>query len=166
LEQTRLNEKIRAPKVLLIDETGSNLGTVNTRDALQKAKEAGLDLVEVNGGQVPVCKLMDFGKYKYEQVKKDKLNSKKQTITVTKEIKFRPTTGDNDLVYRAKQVDEFIKEKNKVRLAVRFRGREAAHIRDTGKTLLEKFLSMLTTSYNIESEMAIEGGSIAIIIAP
>lgn len=166
MEQTRLNEKIRAPKVLLIDETGNNLGTLNTRDALQKAKEVGLDLVEVNSGQVPVCKLMDFGKHKYEQIKKDKLNSKKQTTTTTKEIKFRPTTGDNDLVYRAKQVDEFIKNKNKVRLAVRFRGREAAHIRDTGKVLLDKFLSMLTTPYNIDSEMAIEGGSIAIIISP
>lgn len=163
--QANVNEKIRAPRILLIDETGTNLGTVQTRDALYKAKMIGMDLVEMsNSNGVPVCKIMDYGKFKFEQSKKDKERARNQTIVVTKEIKFRPNTENNDLIYRAKQADEFLKEKNKIKISVKFRGREAEHISGTGRAIIERFLSMLTVPYNTEMAMGFEGKSVTILI--
>ena len=162
--KSNVNEKIRSPRILLIDENGNNLGTIQTRDALRRAQESGLDLVEVNSGEIPICKIMDFGKFKYEQIKKNKQNAKNQTVVITKEIKFRPNTGDNDLLYRAKQVDQFLKDKNRVKLSVRFRGREIEHISSVGKNLIDKFLGMLKEEYIMEMAPRTDGGFITLLL--
>jgi translation initiation factor IF-3 len=164
-KNANINRSIRAPKVLLITETGENLGIIATSEALKRAIEVGEDLVEMSSANgVPVCKIMNYGKYKYEQSKKQKGN--KQQKQVTKEIKFRPNTGENDLKYRAKQVDDFIQEEHKVKLTVRFRGREEEHIPETGKALLERFLNFITCECVIEEGMKFEGRSVYVLIAP
>ena len=163
--RTRINNGIKASHVLLIDENGNNLGTLGIREARTKAQEAGLDLVEVsNNKKNSVCKLMDYGKYKYSQAKKSRKN-KSQKVT-TKEIKFRPNTGKNDLEYRAKHAMEFISAGNKVKLVVRFRGREAEHMYQTGKALLERFLELVTDPYSIDGHAKVEGKSIVLYISP
>lgn len=162
--KVNINERIRAPRILLIDEEGVNLGNFSTREALFKAKEMGLDLVEVGGKEIPVCKIMDFGRYKYEQDKKNKKAARNQTIQTLKEIKFKPTTGSNDLLYRAKQVDDFLKEKNKVKISVRFKGREIEHFSVTGKKILDTFLGMLSEKFIYEMEPQREGRSLTMII--
>ena len=131
---------------------------------MRRAQESGLDLVEVNSGEIPICKIMDFGKFKYEQIKKNKQNAKNQTVVITKEIKFRPNTGDNDLLYRAKQVDQFLKDKNRVKLSVRFRGREIEHISSVGKNLIDKFLGMLKEEYIMEMAPRTDGGFITLLL--
>jgi translation initiation factor IF-3 len=163
-EKVNVNEKIRASRILLIDEEGNNLGNFSIKEALLRAKELGLDLVEVGGKEIPVCKIMDFGKYKYEQTKKNKKVIKNQTTQVLKEIKFKPTTGSNDLLYRAKQVDCFLKNKNKVKISVRFKGREIQHLSITGKKILDAFLGMLTEKFIYEVEPQKEGGSLTMVI--
>ena len=162
-----VNKNIRASEILLIDERGVNLGRVNFRYALNMAIDSNLDLVEVSSGSngIPVCRIMDFGKWKYEQskkIKKSRVNSQKQEI---KELKFRPNTGDNDLEYRAKQVDQFLQRGCKVKLNVRFKGREQEHMFVTGKILLEKFLKLISIPYCLESSANIEGNSITVIIS-
>ncbi len=161
-----VNEKIRAARVLLIGDDGQNIGNIPLREAIVRAKEVGLDLVEVGGKEVPVCRIMDFGKYKYEQSKKDKMKSKNQTVQLTKEIKFRPNTDNNDLIYRAKQADQFLKDKDKIKISVRFRGREAEHISGTSRAIIDRFLSMLTTPYNVESAPNFEGRAVTVLITP
>jgi translation initiation factor IF-3 len=164
---TNINRNIRSPKVQLITDTGENLGIMATYEALRRANEAGMDLVEISSAKgVPVCKIMDYGKWKYEQSKKQKKNRQQSQGQITKEMKFRPNTGDNDLKYRAKQVDEFLKEGCKIRLVVRFRGREGEHIGDTGKALLERFLNMMQEEIIIEEGMKLDGRSVYIMIAP
>lgn len=158
-----INQKIKAKVVLLIDENGINIGNINIHEALLKAQNSGLDLVEINSKGIPVCKIMDFSKWKYEQSKKAKKNKhQRQEI---KELKFRPNTGENDLKYRAKQADKFLTKGNKVKLIVRFRGREQEHMFITGKILLEKFLEFLNTPFIIDSNANIESDVIKMIIA-
>ena len=157
-----VNRGIKATKILLINENGENLGVVTINEALLKAFDAGFDLVEVgNKDGVSVCKIIDYGKWKYEQEKRKKKSQFKQQ---TKEIKLRPTTGDNDLNYRAKHVEEFLKEGHKVRVVVKFKGREQEHMLVTGKTLLEKFLGKISINFNIYSNATVEGNAIAMIL--
>lgn len=160
-----INRSIRASQILLIDEHGENLGKIALQDALKKAREAGLDLVEVNRGKNgSVCRIMDYGKWKYRNTKKAKKNnSHKKT---TKEIKFRPNTGDNDLKYRAKQVSKFLESGNKVRLVVRFKGREMAHMYETGKSLLERFLELVEVNYAIYDSAKSDGRTITLMLNP
>lgn len=167
-QRQRVNDAIGSSRVLLIDESGNNIGDVARSYALNLAKQAGLDLVEINSGNkgLPVCKIMDFGKFKYEKSKKSKKN--KVQKKTTKEVKFRPNTGDNDLAYRAKHVKEFLSDGHKVKLVVRFRGRELEHMYETGKVLLQKFLSLLD-ELNIDfiaNDVAkAEGRSIVLLIS-
>lgn len=164
-KQARVNNKIRASKVLLIDEEGRNLGEIETRKAIFSAKGKGLDLVEVgNKKGTPVCKMLDYGKWKYDQAKKNKSN--KQTKQLTKEIKLRPNTDDNDLTYRSKHAKEFLRDGHKVKVIVRFRGREQAHMFETGKVMLEKFISFLQDAEFDCSDAKPEGKSIAITLSP
>jgi len=160
-----INQNIRASQVLLIDQDGNNLGSVPIRDALKMAEDADLDLVEVNQGKSgSVCRIMDYGKWKYEQTKKIKKNTHHKKVM--KEINFRPTTGTNDLTYRAKQVDKFLKAGNKVKLVVKFKGREQAHMYETGKALLERFLDLVTASYAIYDTAKSDGRSIVLLLNP
>lgn len=163
-KSVNVNRGIRATEVLLIDEEGKNIGIITINEALSNAYSVGLDLVEVGvKGNIPVCRIIDYGKWKYEQEKRKKktTQSKQQQ---TKEIKLRPTTGDNDLNYRAKHVDEFLKEGHRVKIVVKFKGREQEHMFITGKTLLEKFLSKITYKFNIFSNATAEGNAISMTI--
>jgi len=159
----RVNNSIKSRKVFVIDQNDNNLGLMDTRKAIGIAKNAGLDLVEVNSkSKTPVCKVLDYGKWKYDQSKKEKKN--KQSKKETKEIKFRPNTSDNDLSYRAKQVDKFLNAGKNVKLLVRFKGREQEHMFDTGRSLLERFLAMLESDYIFEKNPTAEGSSISAIL--
>lgn len=164
-----INNAIKAKNVFLINEAGEKLGVVHIKEALYKAKEALMDLVEVGNSNtigVPVCKIMDYGKWKYEQSKKEKKSRQNQQKILTKEIKFRPNTGENDLKYRAKQAEEFLKEGHKVKLTVRWKGREGEHINETGKNLLEKYLKMIEAKFNLEGNARFEERTLCLIISP
>ena len=166
-KRDRVNRDIRVSTVLLIDENGNNLGQVKTFNAIKRAEGLGLDLVEVSVGKdIPVCRIIDYGKWKYDQSKRLK-NKKQVKKQVVKEIKFRPNTGDNDIKYRVKHAQEFLRDGNKVKLTVRFKGRELEHMFNTGKNMLEKFLGHLDDSeYNIEGHAKVENRAIALIISP
>jgi len=162
-KQTRINNGIKARTIHLIDENGNNVGKIQLFTALNMAVEAGLDLVEVSSNKdIPVCRIMDYGKWRYEQTKRTKKNkTQKQGI---KEIKFRPNTSDNDLSYRAKHVDQFITDGHKVKLCVRFKGREVEHMYQTGKNLLERFLSLISVKYKMSDTAKAEGKNITLWI--
>lgn len=163
-KRVRMNNQIRSSIVMVIDDNGNNLGEMETKKAIYQAKNIGLDLIEVgNKLGVPVCKFVDYGKMKYEQAKKNKKN--KQVKQLTKEIKMRPNTSDNDLSYRCKHAKEFLKDGHNVKLTVRFRGREHAHMLETGKDILERFIASLDCSFN-HSEANIEGHNISITLSP
>ena len=122
--QIRVNHRIRVPEVRVVAEDGSNLGVLSTEAALRRAQEVGLDLVEVNPKAMPpVCKILDFGKYKYEEKKKAREAKKKQTVVEVKEIKIRPKTDDHDLDVKVRAIRKFIEAGNKVKVTCRFRGR-------------------------------------------
>lgn len=124
----RINEQVRVPKVRLILQNGDNVGVVATKEALQKAKDASLDLVEVSpNANPPVCKIMDYGKVQYEKAKAQKENVRKSKSVDDKEIRLRPSIGAHDLEIKAKKVREFLSEGRKVAISVRLRGRERAH---------------------------------------
>lgn len=159
-----VNRGIKASKVLLINEDGVNKGVVTINEALSTAYAVGLDLVEVgNKDNIPVCKIIDYGKWKYEQDKRKKKTAV-QIKQQTKEILLRPNTGDNDLNYRAKHVDEFLNSGHKVKIIVKFKGREQEHMLDTGKTLLEKFLGKITETFQISSNASVDGKAITMVI--
>lgn len=167
-QQNRQPERVvKARKVLLIDSDGRNLGVVDTRDAYYMAENAGLDLVQIGDGktETPVCKIMDHGKWKYEQSKKRK--AAKIAQQTTKELKMRPNTGDHDLRYRAEQAASFLDDGNKVKVLVRFRGRECNHMIETGKLVLEKFLSMIDPAkYRIEKTVEVGERDIFLMLIP
>jgi translation initiation factor IF-3 len=158
---------VKTRTVLLIDSEGRNLGIVDTRDAYRMAEGAGLDLVQVSDGKngVPVCKIMDHGKWKYEQSKKRK--AAKAAQQTTKELKIRPNTGEHDLGYRAEQAVSFLEDGNSVRVLVRFKGRERSHMGETGKLVLEKFLSMIDPAkYRIEKAVEVGERDISLTLIP
>jgi translation initiation factor IF-3 len=166
-KQARINKNIKAKTVLLINEDGKNIGDVHLLKALDMASNAGLDLVEVSSGKgTPVCRIMDYGKWRYEQSKRQKKNKNQNHKQVVKEVKFRPNTGDNDLSYRAKQVDQFLKDTYKVKLCVRFKGRELEHMYHTGKDLLERFLGLVSVDYKMIGNAKAEGRNITLWIGP
>ena len=163
----RKSREIKARCVLLIDASGTNVGVVETVDAYQKADSAGLDLIQVSEGKngIPVCKIADRGKMKYEQAKKKK--AAKAAQQVTKEIKMRPNTSDHDLEYRANQASEFLTDGDRVKIVVRFRGRERNHMTETGRGTLERFLAMIDASvYKIEKAADVGERDISITLVP
>ncbi|HSQ41830.1 MAG TPA: translation initiation factor IF-3 [Fibrobacteraceae bacterium] len=163
---TRINEMIRIPEVLVIGADGSQVGVVDTRRAMQIAKDVGLDLVEVSPmAKPPVCRIMDYGKYRFEQAKKTKAAKQKQHIVKIKEIKFHPKTATNDYNYRVKQAREFLEGGMKVRLLVQFRGREMAHT-EYGKRLLDQAKLDLLEVGDIEMESRVEGNTMSTIFNP
>ena len=136
----RINEDIRVKEVRLIDDEGEMLGVVGIKEALAKAEEAGLDLVEVSpNAEPPVCKILDYGKYKYEQQKKANEARKKQKTIDLKEVKIRTTTEEHDYQVKLRNVKRFLSAGNKVKVSMRFRGREMAH-QDVGMKLMERML--------------------------
>ena len=136
----RVNRQIRIPEIRLIDEKGEQIGVISTYDAMKRAEEAGLDLVEVSPtARPPVCRIMDFGKYKYE---KNKKSHQPTHHTKTKEIRLRPKTGEHDIEFKVKQAKGFLEHKDKVVVSVVFRGRELAHI-DEGMKVIAEILEKL-----------------------
>jgi translation initiation factor IF-3 len=138
--------------VQVVDETGKNLGVLDTYKAIEIAQERGLDLVEIAPTvKPPVCKITDYGKYKYQQAKKEQQQKAKQKTIEVKGIRIGLSTSSHDLEYKAKQAGEFLGEGNKVRIEIRLRGREKAH-QDLAREKLNDFLKLITTAYKIEEE--------------
>ena len=154
---TRINEQLRAREVRLIDDEGNQKAIVPATEALKMAKERELDLVEIAPtANPPVCKILDFGKYRFEQEKKLRDSKKNQKVLKLKEIRMQPKIGSGDLDTKAKHVQEFLDEGAKVKVTVRFRGRELAHT-ELGYDVLKEVTNRLTSAYVIEKPAAMEG---------
>jgi translation initiation factor IF-3 len=162
----RINEGIRAREVRLIDETGKNVGVVSKTDALARAVEAGLDLVEVSPeADPPVCKILDFGKYKYQEQKKAAEARKKQKIVEIKEIKMRPSIDDHDYDVKMRSIRRFFDEGDKVKVTLRFRGREMAH-QQLGWNVLQRVKADTEEIAKVEAEPRMEGRQMVMVLAP
>jgi translation initiation factor IF-3 len=161
----RINDAIIARDVTLIDESGQNLGLIPKRDAIARAEEAGLDLVEVGNSNPPVCKIMDYGKYKYQAQKKASEARKKQKTVEVKEIKLRPNIDTHDYDVKLRAMKRFFEEGDKVKVTLRFRGREMAH-QDLGYQLLDRLKAHAETFAKVEVEPKLEGRQMIMILAP
>jgi translation initiation factor IF-3 len=161
----RINQRIRAQEVRVIYE-GEQLGVMPTYQALRSAEEKGFDLVEISpGASPPVCRIMDYGKFKYEEAKKKQQQRKHTTTFETKEIKFRPKTEGHDMDFKVKHIRRFVEEGNKVRLVVVFRGREMAHPQ-TGKVVLDRVVDRCKDISAVEVTPNLEGKRMIMLIAP
>ena len=164
--RTRVNDMIRIPEVRLVGADAQQIGVVPTHIAKQMAQEQGLDLVEVAPmARPPVCRIMDFGKYRFELAKKDKASKAKQHIVKVKEIKFHPRTDSNDYDYRLKHALEFLDKGWKVKASVMFRGREMAHM-DYGRRLLDQMVRDLDGIAIVEQQPVMEGRTMGLLLAP
>lgn len=162
----RVNEEIRVREVQLIDPDGINHGITDIRVALEKAVEAGLDLVEISpNSSPPVCKILDYGKYKYQAQKKAAEARKKQKVVEVKEIKFRPMIDDHDYDVKMRAMKRFFEEGDKVKVTLRFRGREMAH-QELGSKLLERVREDVATLAKVEQEPKLEGRQMVMVMAP
>jgi len=164
--QTRINEKIRAPRLRVVDENGEQLGIQTREDALQLAIDRDLDLVEVAASaDPPVCRIMDYGKYRYEQEQKAKLARKHQTQINVKEIKFRPKIGNHDYETKKGHVIRFLKDRAKVKVTIMFRGREASHP-ERGRDLLMRLAEDVQDLGVIESQPLLDGRNMVMVLGP
>ena len=164
--QTRVNERIRIREVRLIDDEGNQVGIIATRDALEMARQKGLDLVEVAPNAVPpVCRLMDYGKFRYEQSRKERDSRKNQHVVELKEVRIRPKIDDHDLETKGRQAAKFLDHGDKVKLTVLFRGREMAHP-DIGKGLLDQLIELLKPHGTVEQTPRLEGRAMTAIMNP
>jgi translation initiation factor IF-3 len=162
----RVNDRIRAPEIRLIGAEGENIGVVTPGRAMQLAEEAGLDLVEISPNATPpVCKIMDFGKFKYETQKKEAEARKKQKIIEIKEVKFRPNTDVHDYEVKMRNVVRFLEDGDKVKVTLRFRGREMAH-QDLGRNLLDRVAEDVKELGKVESMPRVEGRQMVMMIGP
>ena len=162
----RVNEEIRVPQVRLIDQDGEMLGVMTARDALLRAYDAGLDLLEISPNAVPpVVKILDYGKYKYEQQKKANEARKKQKTVEIKEIKVRPNIDDHDYDVKMRAMKSFIGEGDKVKVTLRFRGREMAH-QDLGIKVLERIRNELGETIKVEQMPRLENRQMIMVLAP
>jgi translation initiation factor IF-3 len=164
--QIRINHRIRVPEVRVIGADGGMLGVMTTSEALRAAQELGLDLVEVNPkAEPPVCKLLDYGKYKYEEKKKMREAKRKQTSVDIKEIKLRPKTDQHDFDFKVRAARRFVEQGNKVKFTVRFRGREITHP-EKAQDQLDKAVQQLEDLANVEVRPMMEGRTMTLLIAP
>ena len=151
----------------LIDADGSQRGVVSTRAALEAAMEQGLDLVEVSDkADPPICRIMNFDKFRYELKKKQQEAKKKQTVIETREIKFRPKTEEHDLAFKIRKIREFLEEKNKVKVTMRFRGREIVYAQTIGMDALTKIADTLREDCVIIQEPKMEGRQLVMFVGP
>src|SRR5688572_9539470 len=164
--QIRVNHRIRVPEVRVVLDDGSQLGVMATSEALKAAEQRGLDLVEVNPKSMPpVCKILDFGKYKYEEKKRASEAKRKQTIVELKEVKLRPKTDDHDLQVKVRAAHRFLESGNKVKFTVRFRGREITHPQ-RAQMQLDWLVEQLTDLANVEQRPQMEGRTMSAIVGP
>ena len=165
-DEYRINRMIEAHEVRLVDEDGGMVGVVPIREALERADEAGLDLVEVSPtASPPVCKILDYGKFKYELQKKAAQARKKQRVIEVKEIKMRPGIDDNDYGIKMKKVREFLDEGDKVKVTMRFRGREMAH-QEIAVGILNKVREQMADLAKVEQFPKLEGRQMVMVMAP
>ncbi|MGE9268726.1 MAG: translation initiation factor IF-3 [Verrucomicrobiales bacterium] len=162
---TRVNERIRAPKVRVVYGEGQQLGVMNTREAIEKAKSVGLDLVEIAPNvNPPVARVVDYGKWKYEQSKLKK-NNKAKTTTKMKEVKFRVRTEEHDYNIKCSRAEKFLDEGHKVRIQLQFRGRENAH-REIGFEVMKRVEKDLTSMAHVDMPPKLVGRAISMILSP
>jgi translation initiation factor IF-3 len=165
-DEPRVNREINAASIRLIDATGGMVGVVSVSEGLKLAEQAGLDLVEISpAASPPVCKILDYGKYRYEIQKKAHEARKKQKVTQIKEIKLRPTIDKHDLEIKMRNVLGFLEDGDKVRITLRFRGREMDH-QEIGMQILDRVQETLKDHSKIESSPRIEGKQIVMMVAP
>ncbi|MEA4883075.1 MAG: translation initiation factor IF-3 [Clostridia bacterium] len=161
-----INEEIRAREVRVVDENGEQLGILQLRDALRVAAERNLDLVEVAPtARPPVCRIMDFGRFKYEQSKRDREARKKQHIVSIKEVRMTPKIEDHDFSVKTKNAEKFLRDGDKVKVTVRFRGREIVHA-DIARKLLQELAATVTEVGAVEREPKVEGRNMIMILTP
>jgi len=162
----RVNEEIRVPQVRLIDQEGDMQGVMTARDALLRAYAVGLDLLEISpNADPPVCKILDYGKYKYEQQKKKNEAKKKQRVIEIKEVKVRPNIDENDYQVKLRAMKSFIEEGDKVKVTLRFRGREMAH-QDIGVKVLERIRTDLEPATKVEQMPRMEMRQMVMVLSP
>ncbi|MDD9986124.1 MAG: translation initiation factor IF-3 [Spirochaetaceae bacterium] len=166
VKDLRVNDMIRVREVRLIGADGSQLGVVPTEEALSSARQNGLDLVEVSPtARPPVCKLLDYGKYKFEQEKRIRESKKRQRLTKLKEIRMQPKIDSHDLDFKSRHIKSFLDQGNKVKVTVRFRGRELAHT-EIGRAVLDRVVE-LTSEYAVLARSAqMEGRFMSMVLSP
>ncbi len=165
-EDLRMNEEIRAREVRVVGEDGEQLGLMSNRDALQLAIEKDLDLVEIAPtAKPPVCKIMDYGKFRYEQQKRDKEARKKQKTFDIKEVKLRPGIEEHDFNVKFKNAVRFLEDGDKVKVTIMFRGRELSHP-ELGEALLDRMAAQLEEMVVVEKKPKLEGKNMTMIVAP
>jgi translation initiation factor IF-3 len=165
-KQVNVNDRIKAPEVRVIGQGGEQLGVLNIRKALEIAAQDHLDLVEVApNAEPPVCKIMDFGKFKYQQNKRSQEAKKKQTVIQVKEVKIRPKTDEHDLLTKIKHIRRFLGQKDKAKVTILFRGREIAYA-DQGTKVLERIREELKDEAVVEQSAKMEGRNMIMILAP
>ncbi|OFZ17935.1 MAG: translation initiation factor IF-3 [Bdellovibrionales bacterium GWB1_55_8] len=161
-----MNERIRVPQVRLIDENGGQVGVVPTQQALQMAREKGLDLMEVSpNAQPPVCKICDYGKFKYEKKKKEHQARKKQTVIKVKEVQLRPQTDVHDLEYKFRNIRQFLEDGDKAKITIMFRGREITYV-DQGFKIMRDLAERVKDIGSIEAPPKLEGKKLIMVLAP
>ncbi|MBQ5951023.1 MAG: translation initiation factor IF-3 [Lachnospiraceae bacterium] len=165
ISELQINEQIRDREIRLIGENGEQLGIMSAREALEKAIEAELDLVKIAPmANPPVCKIIDYGKYRYEQLRKEKEAKKKQKTMEVKEIRFSPNIGENDLSTKAAAARKFLERGDKVKVSMRFRGREISHMNQF-RYVLEDFAAQLSDIAVVDKPAKVEGRSLVIFLA-
>lgn len=165
-DEHRINDRIRVPQVRLIDHHGAQLGVTDTTAAMQMARDAGLDLVEISPNAAPpVCKILDYGKFKYEKKKKDHEAKKRQVVVKVKEVQLRPNTDEHDLDYKFKNVRTFLEEGDKAKITMMFRGREVAYV-DAGYKTMKRLILELGDMAIVESPPKLEGKKLIMVIGP
>lgn len=164
--KARVNEKIRIPQIRLIDQNGGQVGVVSTDEARRMAREAELDLVEVAPmAKPPVCRIMDYGKFVFEQQKKDRIARKKQAVVSIKEVRLRPGTDSGDINIKAKQAREFLTDGDKVSIQLQFKGREQAHP-ELGVEMIKRFVALLADVSTVEQDPKKEGRRMTALLIP
>ena len=164
--EVRINERIRVPQVRLIGDDGEQVGVLTVREALALAQSRGLDLVEESPtARPPVCRIMDYGKFKYEQNRRARKAKKKQHVTQLKEVKMRPKIESHDYGFKMDHAREFLKERDKVKFTVTFRGREMAH-QDIGHKLIQKIIAELAELATVETPARSEGRTLTMVMMP
>jgi translation initiation factor IF-3 len=165
-KRTRINNRIRVPQVRLIDEEGNQLGVIETREAVSIAEKKGLDLVEVAPlAKPPVCRVMDFGKYLYDQRKRQRETKKSQSSSVIKEIKVGAKTEPHDIAFKLKHIRRFLSEKHRVKITVVFKGREISHS-ERGRALIDRIIAELGELATVETPAKLEGRMMSALLAP
>ncbi|HEY7369920.1 MAG TPA: translation initiation factor IF-3 [Thermoanaerobaculia bacterium] len=164
--EPRVNEQIRLSPVRLIDTDGAQLGVVPVDQAMSAAREKGLDLVEVApNARPPVCRIMDYGRYKYEQAKAEREAKRKQHVTQMKEIKMRPNIEEHDFEFKTRHIKRFLQDRDKVKVTIMFRGREMAHT-ENGKEVLDDVVEEIGDLAVVEQQVRLEGRNMFLILAP